>query len=56
MKPLKAKKKAAKDLDEDDVALKQKARDEQKKLKEAQAKASKKGPMSGGGIKKSGKK
>jgi len=55
-KPLKAPKKAGGDMDEDDAAFKQKQREEQKALKEASAKAAKKGPMSGTGIKKSGKK
>ena len=44
------------DLDEDDLAFKQKQKEQQKALKEAAAGASKKGPMGGGGIKKSGKK
>ncbi len=43
-------------MDEDDVKFKQKQKEQEKALKEAQAKASKKGPMVGGGIKKSGKK
>ncbi|KAM9327051.1 translation machinery-associated protein 7 [Gastrophryne carolinensis] len=55
-KPLKAPKKGAKDLDEDDMAFKQKQKEEQKKLEELKSKASQKGPLSGGGIKKSGKK
>eukprot|EP00095_Tigriopus_kingsejongensis_P008772 maker-scaffold761_size101412-snap-gene-0.20 protein:Tk08772 transcript:maker-scaffold761_size101412-snap-gene-0.20-mRNA-1 annotation:"translation machinery-associated protein 7 homolog" len=55
-KPLKAPKKQGGDMDEDDVKLKQKLREEEKALKEAATKASKKGPMVGGGIKKSGKK
>lgn len=33
-------------MDDDDLAFKQKQREEQKKLKELQAKASQKGPMS----------
>ena len=37
-------------------AFQAKQREEQKKLKEAAAKAAGKGPMGGGGIKKSGKK
>ena len=44
------------DLDEDDLAFKQKQKEQQKALKEAAAGASKKGPMGGSGIKKSGKK
>ena len=44
------------DLDDDDLAFKQKQKEQQKALKEAAAGASKKGPMGGGGIKKSGKK
>jgi len=55
-KPLKQPKKQQHDMDEEDVAFKQKQREEKKKLAEAQAKASQKGPMGGGGIKKSGKK
>lgn len=53
-KPLKQPKAKGKDLDDDDVAHKQKLIEEKKKLKEAQANASKKGPMGAGGIKKSG--
>jgi hypothetical protein len=48
--------KEQKDLDDDDLAQKQKMRDEKKALQEAKAKASQKGPMGGGGMKKSGKK
>lgn len=55
-KPLKQAKKATKELDDDDLAYKQKQKDDQKKLQEMKAKASQKGPLSGGGIKKSGKK
>ena len=55
-KPLKAAKKADKELDDDDKALHAKQREEQKKLKEMATKAAGKGPLSGGGIKKSGKK
>merc|ERR1712018_722785 len=55
-KPLKAPKKQNQDLDEDDLAFKQKQKEQQKALKEASANAkSGKGPMGGGGIKKSGK-
>ncbi|CAD0206700.1 unnamed protein product [Chrysodeixis includens] len=55
-KPLKAPKKESKDLDEDDLAHKQKLKEQQKALQEAKAKASQKGPLASGGIKKSGKK
>ncbi|AEO67122.1 uncharacterized protein THITE_2115942 [Thermothielavioides terrestris NRRL 8126] len=57
-KPLKAPKKAAKELDEEDKAFLEKKRAEEKARKELAAKASGKGPLSTGaqGIKKSGKK
>ena len=55
-KPLKQPKKQSKDLDEEDRAFKQKQKEEQKKLDELKAKAAGKGPLTGGGIKKSGKK
>lgn len=55
-KPLKAPKKDVKELDDDEVAHKQKIKEQQKALQEAKAKASQKGPLVGGGIKKSGKK
>jgi len=55
-KPLKAAKKEAKELDDEDKALHAKQREEQKKLKEMAAKAAGKGPLVSGGIKKSGKK
>ncbi|KAL1502861.1 hypothetical protein ABEB36_007939 [Hypothenemus hampei] len=55
-KPLKQPKKGPKELDDDDVAQKQKIKEQQKALQEAKAKASQKGPLVGGGIKKSGKK
>ncbi|XP_037296098.1 translation machinery-associated protein 7 homolog [Manduca sexta] len=55
-KPLKAPKKESKELDDDDLALKQKLKEQQKALQEAKAKASQKGPLTSGGIKKSGKK
>jgi len=42
-------------LDDDDKARLQKQKDEQKAIKELAAKAAK-GPLGGGGIKKSGKK
>ncbi|KAF9132924.1 Translation machinery-associated protein 7 [Mortierella sp. 14UC] len=49
-KPLKAPKK------KEDLAFKAKLKEEQAKLKEMQQKAAGKGPLVGGGIKKSGKK
>ncbi|CAK1593386.1 unnamed protein product [Parnassius mnemosyne] len=54
-KPLKAPKKEQREMDEDDLALKQKLKEQQKALQEAKAKAQK-GPLTQGGIKKSGKK
>jgi len=54
-KPLKAPKKENRELDDDDKARLQKQKDEQKAIKELAAKAAK-GPLGGGGIKKSGKK
>ncbi|CAH2229336.1 jg17085 [Pararge aegeria aegeria] len=44
-KPLKAPKKSSKELDDDDVALKQKLKEQEKALNEAKAKASQKGPL-----------
>ena len=41
---------------EEDADFRKRQAEEAKKLKDAQAKASQKGPMGGGGIKKSGKK
>lgn len=56
-KPMKAPKKEGKELDEDDLALKAKQKEQQKALDAAKAAvAGKKGPLIGGGIKKSGKK
>ncbi|KAF9421056.1 Translation machinery-associated protein 7 [Podila epigama] len=55
-KPLKAPKKKAVELDEEDLAFKARLKEEQAKLKEMQQKAAGKGPLVGGGIKKSGKK
>lgn len=55
-KPLKKPKKAAKDLDDEDIAFQQKQKEQEKLRKEMAAKASGKGPIVGGGIKKSGKK
>jgi hypothetical protein len=49
-------KKEAGDLDESDLAFKAKQKEDAAKLKELQAKASQRGPLSAGGIKKSGKK
>ncbi|EIE82922.1 coiled-coil domain-containing protein 72 [Rhizopus delemar RA 99-880] len=56
LKPLKKPKKGSQDLDEEDLAFKKKQQEEAKKLKELQQKASGKGPLLSGGIKKSGKK
>ncbi|OJJ00415.1 hypothetical protein ASPVEDRAFT_81988 [Aspergillus versicolor CBS 583.65] len=58
VKPLKAAKKEKKDLDEDDLAFKEKQRAEAKAKKELLDKAKGKGPLNTGsqGIKKSGKK
>lgn len=55
-KPLKAPKKQNKDVDEDDMAFKQKQKEDQKAMEALKAKASGKGPLVSGGIKKSGKK
>ncbi|RDD47078.1 Translation machinery-associated protein 7 [Trichoplax sp. H2] len=55
-KPLKQPKKDSKDMDEDEAARKQQLREEKKKLDEAKAKASQRGPFGGPGLKKSGKK
>ncbi|KAJ3524231.1 hypothetical protein NM208_g12137 [Fusarium decemcellulare] len=57
-KPLKAAKKAQKDLDDDDKAFLEKKRADEKARKELAAKAGGKGPLNTGGqgIKKSGKK
>ncbi|CAL8381435.1 unnamed protein product [Boreogadus saida] len=54
-KPLKAPKKQNKDLDDEDMAFKQKQKDDAKAMDALKAKASK-GPLTSGGIKKSGKK
>jgi hypothetical protein len=43
-------------LDEDELAFKAQQKEQQKKLEEMKAKASGKGPLVSGGIKKSGKK
>ncbi|KAM4612663.1 translation machinery-associated protein 7 [Polymixia lowei] len=55
-KPLKAPKKQNKDMDDEDLAFKQKQKDDQKAMEALKAKAAGKGPLTGGGIKKSGKK
>lgn len=55
-KPLKAPKKDNRELDDEDLAHKQKLKEQQKALQDAKSKAAQKGPLSGGGIKKSGKK
>uniref|UniRef100_A0A6Q2YVL6 Translation machinery-associated protein 7 n=1 Tax=Esox lucius TaxID=8010 RepID=A0A6Q2YVL6_ESOLU len=55
-KPLKAAKKATKEMDDDEMAFKQKQKEEQKALEALKQKAAGKGPLTGGGIKKSGKK
>ncbi|KAK9503483.1 hypothetical protein O3M35_010029 [Rhynocoris fuscipes] len=55
-KPLKAPKKDNREVTDDDLAAKQKQKEQQKALAEMKAKAAQKGPLIGGGIKKSGKK
>lgn len=55
-KPLKKPKKGPKELDEDDLAHKQKMQAEKKAMAEMAKKAGGKGPLLSGGIKKSGKK
>ncbi|KAL8736967.1 MAG: hypothetical protein Q9181_002163 [Wetmoreana brouardii] len=57
-KPLKAPKKEKKEMDEDDIAFKEKQKADAKANKEMAEKAKGKGPMNAGsqGIKKSGKK
>ncbi|CAG5077240.1 Oidioi.mRNA.OKI2018_I69.PAR.g8661.t1.cds [Oikopleura dioica] len=45
-----------KELDEDDIAHQQKMREEKKKMADMAKKAGGKGPLTSGGIKKSGKK
>ncbi|XP_060926371.1 translation machinery-associated protein 7 [Limanda limanda] len=54
-KPLKAPKKQSKEMDDDDVAYKQKQKEDQKALDALKVKAAK-GSLGGSGIKKSGKK
>ncbi|KAL3461327.1 translation machinery associated TMA7 [Aspergillus heterothallicus] len=58
VKPLKSARKEKKELDEDDLAFKEKQRAEAKAKKDLQDKAKGKGPLNTGqqGIKKSGKK
>lgn len=56
LKPLKAPKKASKELDEEEIAFKQREKEKNKALLAAREKAGQKGPLVGGGIKKSGKK
>ncbi|KAL1848226.1 Translation machinery-associated protein 7 [Paecilomyces lecythidis] len=58
VKPLKAPKKQQKDLDEDEIAFREKQKAEAKAKKELLEKAKGKGPLNTGtqGIKKSGKK
>ncbi|KAG0686932.1 Rab GTPase ypt6 [Pichia californica] len=51
-KPLKKPKKASKDLDEEDLAFQQKKKEQEKLKKEMASKAAGKGPIVGGGIKK----
>ncbi|ODM92583.1 Translation machinery-associated protein 7 [Orchesella cincta] len=54
-KPLKAPKKDSREMDDEDLARKQKQKEDQKAMEAMKAKAQK-GPLIGGGIKKSGKK
>ncbi|RMJ22183.1 Translation machinery associated TMA7 [Aspergillus sp. HF37] len=56
VKPLRAPKKDKKDLDDDDVAFKEKQKADAQAKKEMAEKAKGKGPLATGGIKKSGKK
>ncbi|KAI0016477.1 translation machinery associated TMA7 [Xylariomycetidae sp. FL0641] len=56
VKPLKAAKKDKKDLDDDDKAYLEKKKADEKARAEMAKKAQGKGPLSSGGIKKSGKK
>lgn len=55
-KPLKQPKKDSKEVDDEDVAFRQKQKEQQKALDAAKEKAAKGGPLGAGGIKKSGKK
>ncbi|ORZ32774.1 translation machinery associated TMA7 [Catenaria anguillulae PL171] len=56
LKPLKAPKKKQDDMLDEDLDFKKKQMEEAKKIKELAAKAAGKGPLTSGGIKKSGKK
>ncbi|KAI1414845.1 translation machinery associated TMA7 [Hypoxylon sp. FL1857] len=56
VKPLKAPKKKQQDLDEDDKAFLEKKKADEKARQELAKKAAGKGPLTSGGIKKSGKK
>jgi hypothetical protein len=57
LKPLKQAKKGEKgEMDDEDIAFQQKQKDDKVKLAEMAKKAGGKGPLIGGGIKKSGKK
>lgn len=56
LKPLKQAKKKAADMDEDDLAFKAKQKADAQARKEMASKAAGKGPLVGGGIKKSSKK
>merc|ERR1711973_603497 len=51
-KPLKAPKKEAKELDDEDKAFRDKQREEKKQMEEMKKKAAGKGPLTSGGIKK----
>ncbi|KAA8914289.1 translation machinery associated TMA7 [Sphaerosporella brunnea] len=55
-KPLKAPKKEKKDLDDADLEFKERQKKEAAERKALAEQAKKKGPLGGGGIKKSGKK
>ncbi|XP_056157797.1 LOW QUALITY PROTEIN: translation machinery-associated protein 7 [Lampris incognitus] len=54
-KPVKAPKKQNKELDNDELAYKQKQKEDQKALDALKVKAAGKGPLTGSSIKKSGK-
>ncbi|KAJ2615802.1 Translation machinery-associated protein 7 [Coemansia sp. RSA 1365] len=54
-KPLKQAKKGPKELDDDELAFKKQQQEEKRKLKDLQDKAKGRGPLTSGGIKKSGK-
>ncbi|XP_070319521.1 translation machinery-associated protein 7-like [Odocoileus virginianus] len=54
--PLKQPNKQAKEVAEEDKAFRQKPKEEQKKLEELKAQASRKGPLATAGTKKSSKK